>query len=77
MKDLMAKQVQPTAQTYWDAVQFISDDTGDHDIFPKTDAEWEKTRKAAADLQGYGELLLTDAYTEGRGTRTGSSSRKA
>jgi len=66
MKDFMAKQVQPTAQTYWDAVQFVSDETGDHEIYPKTDAEWEKTRKAAEDLGKFGELLQTDAYSKGR-----------
>ena len=67
IKDFMAEKVQPTAQTYWDAVRFVSDETGDHEIQPRTDAEWEKTRKAAEDLVAYGELLKTDAYTEGRG----------
>ncbi|WEK46700.1 MAG: hypothetical protein P0Y56_17110 [Candidatus Andeanibacterium colombiense] len=66
MKDFMAKQVQPTAQTYWDAVQFINDETGVHDIYPKTDADWEKTRKAAEDMRKFGELLQTDAYAKGR-----------
>jgi hypothetical protein len=66
VKQLMANKVQPTAKTYWDAVQFISDEAGDHDITPGSDAEWERTRKAAADLQEYGKLLLTPEYTEGR-----------
>jgi hypothetical protein len=66
IKQLMAEDVQPTAQTYWDAVRFVSDETGDHDIMPRTDAEWEKVRKAAADLGAFGELLKTEAYTEGR-----------
>ncbi len=67
IKELMAQQVQPTAQTYWDSVRFVSDETGSHDFLPETDADWEKTRMAAADLQEYGELLLTDAYADGRG----------
>jgi hypothetical protein len=66
IKDLMAEQVQPTAQVYWDAVRFVSDETGDHDIMPRTDAEWEKVRKSAEDLGKFGELLKTEAYTEGR-----------
>lgn len=66
-KDFMAQHVQPTAKVYWDSVQFISDETGDHDIFPKTDAEWERTRKAAVDLTAFGNLLQTPAYAEGRG----------
>lgn len=66
VQQLMAKKVQPTAQIYWDAVRYVSDETGEHDIVPQTDADWEKVRKAAVDLQDYGKLLQTDAYTEGR-----------
>lgn len=67
VKDLMAKRVQPTAKVYWDSVQFISDETGDHDIKPETDADWERTRKAAEDITAFGELLQTPSYAEGRG----------
>jgi hypothetical protein len=70
IKDLMAKQVQPTAQTYWDAVRYESElvdgKVVNRDIRPRTDAEWEKVRKSAEDLIKFGELLQTDAYTEGR-----------
>ena len=41
IKAFMANEVQPTAEVYWNAVQFISDETGDHDIRPQTDEEWE------------------------------------
>jgi hypothetical protein len=67
IRDFMAKQVQPTAQTYWDAVKFVSDEAGEHDIRPRNDAEWERTRKAAEDLGKFGEQLKSDAYAEGRG----------
>lgn len=67
IKELMANQVQPTAQNYWDSVRFVSDETGSHDFLPETDADWEKTRMAAVDLQRMGELLMTEPYTEGRG----------
>jgi cytochrome c556 len=66
VQQLMAKQVQPTAKLYWDAVQYISDENGNRDIAPTTDAEWERTRKAAEDLGKLGTLLQTPAYTEGR-----------
>lgn len=65
-QQLMAQKVQPTAEIYWNSVQFISDETGDHEIFPKNDAEWEKTRQAAVELGKLGELLKTPGYTEGR-----------
>ena len=68
VQQLMAEDVQPTAQVYWDAVQFISDETGNHDIFPKTDADWKKTRDAATRIVEFAELLQTPGYAEGRGS---------
>jgi hypothetical protein len=65
-QQLMKDKVDPASKVYFGAVQYISDETGEHDIAPHTDAEWEKVRKAAADLQAYGKLMQTDAYTEGR-----------
>lgn len=67
IKQFMAERVQPTAEVYWDAVRFISDETGEHDIRPQNDAEWERVRKAAEDLGKFGEELKSSAYTEGRG----------
>ena len=67
VQQLMAQDVQPTAQTYWDSVQFISDETGDHDIFPKTDADWQRTKDAAVKLRELAELLKSPGYSEGRG----------
>lgn len=66
VQQLMKNKVQPTAQIYWDAVRYVSDEKGSRDIVPRNDAEWERTRKAAADLQEMGKLLQTDAYTKGR-----------
>jgi cytochrome c556 len=67
VQQLMAQDVQPTAEIYWNAVQFISDETGDHDIKPETDADWAKTKAAAVKLQELAALLRTPGYTEGRG----------
>ena len=66
VQQMMAQDVQPTAKIYWDSVQFISDETGDHDIKPETDADWAKTKAAAVKLQELAALLRTPAYTEGR-----------
>ena len=67
VQQLMAEDVQPTAKIYWDAVQYISDESGDHDIKPETDADWAKTKAAATKLGEFAALLRTPAYTEGRG----------
>ena len=49
-QQLMKNKVDPASKVYFEAVQYISDSTGEHDIKPQTDADWEKVRKAAADL---------------------------
>lgn len=64
--ELMTTKVQLAAQVYWDAVQYVSDVRGVREILPTTDAEWERTRRAAADLQDYGKMLQTGAYSGGR-----------
>jgi hypothetical protein len=66
VQQLMKNKVDPASKVYFGAVQYISDASGEHDIVPRTDADWEKVRKAAADLQDYGKLLQADAYTKGR-----------
>ena len=66
VQQFMAKEVDPTSKIYFSAVQYISDETGSHDIVPQTDADWEKVRQAAADLQAQGKELQTPGYTEGR-----------
>ena len=67
VQQLMAQDVQPTAEIFWNSVQFISDETGDHDIKPETDADWAKTKAAATRLGELAALLRTPGYTEGRG----------
>ena len=67
VKEYMAGDVQPTAEIYWNAVQFISDEQGDHDIFPRNHAEWENVRQAAVRLGEMGAELKEPKYAEGRG----------
>ena len=67
VQQLMAQDVQPTAEIFWNSVQFISDETGDHDIKPETDADWAKTKASAVKLGELAALLRTPGYAEGRG----------
>ncbi|WP_305096918.1 hypothetical protein [Croceibacterium aestuarii] len=67
IKDYMAQDVQPTAEVYWNAVQFISDESGDHEITPQTDAEWEDVRLAAVRLGEIGKELKQPGYSDARG----------
>jgi len=66
IQQLMKNKVDPASKVYFDAVQYISDEKGNRDIVPQTDADWEKVRKAAADLQDQAKALQSSAYTEGR-----------
>jgi len=66
LQQLMAEVVQPTAETYWDSVQYVSDEQGSHEIVPTTDEEWAKTRSAAATITELGNLLMTPLYADGR-----------
>ena len=67
IQQLMADDVQPTADVYWKSVQYISDETGDHEILPRTDEDWARVKDAAARLGEFGALLQTPGYAEGRG----------
>lgn len=67
VQQLMANEVQPTTEIFWDSVQYISDEDGNHDIFPQTDEEWQRTRDAATEIGRLARLLQTPAYVEGRG----------
>lgn len=67
VQQLMADVVQPTTEIYWDSVQYISDEDGQHEIFPRTDEEWEQTRQAAVRIQELGVLLQQPAYAHDRG----------
>ena len=66
VQQLMANAVQPTAELYWQSVQYISDAEGMHEIFPKTDADWKRTRDAATRIGELAELLKSPAYAAGR-----------
>jgi hypothetical protein len=66
IQQFMAQKVDPASKVYFNAIQYISDQTGNHDVKPETDADWAKVQQAAVDLQAYGKELQTPGYTEGR-----------
>lgn len=66
VQQLMANEVQPTAEIYWNAVQYISDEQGEHDIVPQTDEDWKRVQEAAVKIGALAQQLKTPAYAEGR-----------
>lgn len=68
VKGEMLQHVQPAAQTYWSAVQYISDEMGQREITPQTDAEWNEVVEAARKLKDYGAVLKKPEYAVARGT---------
>lgn len=70
-QQMMAQHVQPTAEIYWESVGSRSELVDGEPVFtewqPETDVEWDEVRAAAGRLGELGELLMTPAYTEGRG----------
>ena len=68
VRDYMQGHVQPTAEIYWNAVQYISDESGNHEIVPETDAEWAQVREAALELAAIGTELKEPRFADGRGS---------
>ena len=70
VQQMMAEEVQPTSEIYWNSVRFESElvdgEVVERDIRPESDEDWEEIRQAAAHL---GELgtVLGGPYAEGRG----------
>lgn len=65
---MMLRQVQPEAEAYWQAVQYISDESGLRRIEPKNDAEWSRVAEAARNLRSLGEAMKAPAYARGKGS---------
>lgn len=71
MQQMMANQVQPTADIYWGAVGAASELVDGQPVFrewqPDTDAEWQAVAASAAKLRTLAETMGSPAYAEGRG----------
>jgi len=69
-QQLMAEDVQPTAEIYWNTVRYESvlenDKPVDRDILPSTDEDWKRAGDAADRLVELANLLQTPAYATGR-----------
>ena len=71
VQQLMANEVQPTAEIYWNAVGHVSElvdgQPVERSFRPETDEDWQRVRNAATRLGEFGTLLQTPGYAEGRG----------
>ena len=60
VQQLMASVLDPAAEVYWDAVGWIVDFEGTHEIAPSSDEEWEAVRNAAYVIAESGNLLMME-----------------
>lgn len=70
MQQMMANEVQPTADIYWGAVGSASELINNEPVFrewkPETDAEWQAVAASAAKIRTLAEAMGSPAYAEGR-----------
>jgi len=60
VRELMAHIVDPAAGVYWDAVGTIVDADGVHEMYPRTDEEWEAVSNAAFMVAESGNLMMME-----------------
>ena len=58
LKQLMQSVVEPAADEYWDAVGWIEDAGGTHEIAPTTAEEWDAVRNHAYAIAESGNLMM-------------------
>jgi hypothetical protein len=58
IKDLMESIIDPSADTLWGAVGTVVDNEGIHEMFPKTQEEWQEPRRAAVRIIEGSNLLI-------------------
>lgn len=56
-QEIMDSVVDPAADYIWNAVSFVSDEEGEHDNRPRTDAEWHELRRHAVRLAEAANLI--------------------
>lgn len=69
IQDLMAGQIDPSADALWDSVAIIQSSSGTEDRHPRTAAEWQAVRGRAVTLIEAGNLLRMP----GRRARSGDT----
>jgi hypothetical protein len=65
VQELMLTIIEPAAEVYWDAVGWVLDPEGTHEISPTTDEEWEQVVNAAYVVAESGNLLMMDGRSMG------------
>ncbi len=58
LQELMATVVEPAADFYWDAVGWITDESGTEEIRPSSPEEWDLVRNAAFQVAESGNLMM-------------------
>jgi len=58
MAQLMEWVIDPAADGIWESVSWVSSIKGDKEIYPKTEADWDKLRNSAATLMESTQLLM-------------------
>ena len=61
--ELMAEVIAPQADVIWNSTGTLSDETGVHDLSPKTDEDWDHVRSAAVILAEAQNLLVMPGRT--------------
>jgi hypothetical protein len=71
IKDLMESIIDPSADTLWGAVGTVVDNTGIHEMFPKTEEEWQEPRRAAVRIiEGSNLLIMPGREAAPQGTKS-------
>ena len=71
IKDLMESIIDPSADTLWGAVETVVDNEGIHELFPKTQEEWQEPRRAAVRIiEGSNLLMMPDREAAPAGTKS-------
>jgi hypothetical protein len=73
MQRLMFSVLEPAAQDYWDAVGWIIDADGEHEIRPTSDHDWEEVENAAWVVAEAGNLLMMPGRAPDDGAWIGMS----
>jgi hypothetical protein len=73
IKELMESIIDPSADTLWGAVGTVVDNEGIHEMFPKTDEEWQEPRRAAVRIiEGSNLLIMPGREAAPPGTKSGA-----
>jgi hypothetical protein len=71
IKDLMESIIDPSADTLWGAVGTVVDNEGIHELFPKTQEEWQEPRRAAVRIvEGSNLLMMPNREAAPAGTKS-------